>query len=49
MPNKNLKSKEIKPAVFHFKKTNDETTMYSKIKNDLTVMIANNEVIKIDL
>lgn len=49
VPNKNLKSKESKPAVFHFKRTNDETTMFSKIKNDLTAMIENKEVIKVEL
>lgn len=49
VPNKNLKSKESKPAVFHFKKTNDETTMYKKMKNDLNSMIVSQEVIKIEL
>ena len=49
VPSKNIRSKEIKPAVFYFKKTNSEATMFSKIEAELNAMILNKEVTKIDL
>jgi len=49
VPSKNIRNKEVKPAVFHFKKTENETAMFSKIETELNAMISDSEVIKIDL
>lgn len=46
VPSKNIRSKEIKPAVFHFKKTDNESTMFSKIEAEIEAMINNTEVTK---
>lgn len=49
VPNKNINSKEIKPVVFHFKKTKSENSMYNKVKIEFELMIYNNEVKEVDL
>lgn len=49
VPHKNIRSKKIKPAVFHFKKTKNETAMFSKIEAELNQMISSKEVIKQDI
>lgn len=49
VPSKNITSKEVKPAVFHFKKTKNETAMFSKIEAELNQMISSKEVIKQDI
>lgn len=49
VPSKNIRAKEIKPPVFHFKKTELDSAMFSKIENELEKMIINQEVIKIEL
>jgi hypothetical protein len=49
VPSKNIRSKEVKPAVFHFEKTRMADTMFSKIETEINAMITNNEVIRMDL
>lgn len=49
VPSKNIQAKEIKPAVFHFKKTKSEYSKFEKVKNEFDLMISNNEVIKVEL
>lgn len=49
VPSKNISCKEIKPAVFHFKRTKDEATMFSKIEAELDAMISSKEFLKVDL
>lgn len=49
VPSKNTIAKEMKPAVFHFKKTNNEDSMYNKIKSEFESMIGNKEIIKVEL
>lgn len=49
VPSKNIRVKEIKPAVFHFKKTELENSMFSKVETELNKMILNKEVIKIEI
>src|SRR5690606_14012879 len=39
VPSKVIKAKEIKPPVFHFKKTENSSSMYSKIEDELNKMI----------
>ncbi len=49
VPGKNISAKEIKPAVFHFKKTNSEFAMFDKVKSEFELMIKNNEILLVDL
>lgn len=49
VPSKIIRAKEIKPAVFQFKKTEFDFSMFTKLEYELEKMIANNEVLKIDL
>ncbi len=49
VPSKNIRSKAIKPAVFQFKITAFENSMFNKLISELSLMIENKEVIKVDL
>ncbi|MDO9261997.1 MAG: hypothetical protein Q7U08_08660 [Flavobacteriaceae bacterium] len=49
VPNKNIRSKEIKPAVFQFKKTAYGFSMFNKLISELELMINNKEIIKAEL
>lgn len=49
VPSKNIRSKEIKPAVFQFKKTAYEYSMFNKLLFELELMIKNKEVVKVEL
>lgn len=49
VPNKNIRSKEIKPAVFQFKKTTYGFSMFNKLINELELMINNKDIIKAEL
>lgn len=49
VPNKNMRSKEIKPPVFHFKRTSSDNSMYRKLENELEKLIVSNEVLKSEL
>lgn len=49
VPSKNIRSKEVKPAVFQFKKTASNFSMFNKILFELELMINNQEVIKVEL
>jgi hypothetical protein len=49
VPSKNIRAKEIKPAVFQFKKTAFDYSMFNKLLSELELMISNQEVIKIEL
>lgn len=49
VPSKNIRSKEIKPAVFQFKKTAFDYSMFNKLLSELELMISNQEVIKVEL
>lgn len=49
VPSKNIRAKEIKPAVFQFKKTTFDYSMYNKLVSELELMIINKEVVKAKL
>lgn len=49
VPSKNVKSKEIKPFVFHCRKTTNKSAIYNKVAFELDAMISNKEVIKMTL
>jgi hypothetical protein len=49
VPSKNIRSKEIKPAVFQFKKTAFDFSMFNKLISELELMIKNKEIIKAEL
>lgn len=49
VPSKNIRSKEIKPVVFQFKKTKFDHSMFNRVKTEFDLMIKNNEVIKVEL
>lgn len=49
VPNKNIRSKEIKPPVFHFKRTSSGNSMYRKLEDELEMLINSNEVLKSEL
>ena len=49
VPSKNILSKEIKPAVFLFKKTSSDLSMFNKVIKEFELMINNGEIKKIEL
>jgi len=49
VPNKIIRSKAIKPAVFQFKKTAFDFSMFNKLISELELMITNKEIIKAEL
>jgi hypothetical protein len=49
VPNKNIRSKDIKPAVFQFKKTAYSFSILNKLTSELEKMIDNKEIIKAEL
>ena len=49
VPSKIIRSKEIKPVVFQFKKMASDDSMFNKVKAEFDLMIKNNEIIEVEL